>query len=103
MLTDEGLPVIEFPQSPERMVPAYGRLYELIVGGELVHDDDPVLADHVLSATRRESERGWMLSKSKSKRHIDGAVALALATWGASTRLGDDAESVYESRGIIVI
>lgn len=79
LLADEGFPMLEVPQSPERMVPVCGRLFDLIVGGELAHGDDPVLSAHVLSAVRRESERGWTLSKGKSRRHIDACVAMALA------------------------
>lgn len=77
----EGLPMTEFPQSVERMVPACGHAYEAIVSGRMVHDGNPVLANHVLSAARRESERGWTLSKGKSRRHIDACIAMCIALW----------------------
>ena len=31
VLQDEGLPVTEFPQSPQRLVPASERFYEAVV------------------------------------------------------------------------
>lgn len=80
-LEDEGLPMLEFPQSPERMVPACGHLYRLIVGGVLAHDGDPIVAAHVAAAVRRTSDRGWLLSKGKSPRPIDACVAMAMACW----------------------
>jgi phage terminase large subunit-like protein len=84
-LADEGLPMIEVPQSQERMVPACLHAYGLIVGGEIAHDGDPVLAAHVNGAVRREGERGWTLSKGKSGRHIDACIAMVLALWEAAT------------------
>jgi phage terminase large subunit-like protein len=79
MLSDEGLTLMEIPQSVERMTLIYGTLLELIKRGEIHHDGDPVLAMHVLNAVPRYNERGFTLQKSKSRGRIDGAVALALA------------------------
>jgi phage terminase large subunit-like protein len=79
MLADEGLPMENVPQSPERMTPICGSLLELIKRGEIRHDGDEVLATHVLNAVPRFNERGFTLQKSKSRGHIDGVIALALA------------------------
>lgn len=78
-LDDEGIEMIETPQVIERMGPACVAALEAIMGEELVHDGDPVFAEHVNNAVRRESERGWMLSKRKSGAHIDACVAMVLA------------------------
>ena len=78
MLADEGYPMVEVPQSAERMVPACGLAYELIASERIIHDGDPVLADHVNSAVRRENDRGWALSKGRSKRHIDACIAMVI-------------------------
>lgn len=86
LLIDEGLAMIETPQSPERMVPACGHAYGLIVNGQIVHDGSPTLTDHIKSAVQRTSERGWTLSKGKSKRKIDGCIAMVLALWEAERR-----------------
>lgn len=80
MLEDEGLPMVEVPQSVERMTPIVGSLLELIKRSELRHDGDPTLATHVLNAVPRFNERGFTLQKSKSRGRIDAAIALALAT-----------------------
>jgi phage terminase large subunit-like protein len=79
MLADEGLPLVEIPQSVERMTAVCGSAFELIKGGGIHHDGDPLLATHVLNAVPRFNERGFTLQKSKSRGRIDGAIALALA------------------------
>jgi phage terminase large subunit-like protein len=79
MLSDEGLPLIEVPQSVEHMTPACGNLLELIKRGEIHHDGDEALAMHVLNAVPRFNERGFTLQKSKSRGRIDGCIALVLA------------------------
>lgn len=81
-LEDEGVPMLEIPQSPERLVPADGHLFDLIVAGPddgIAHDGDHEFSQHVNAAVRRASERGWYLSKSRSKRPMDACRALSLA------------------------
>lgn len=84
MLEDEGLPMVEVPQSVEKMTAICGALLETIKGGGLRHDGDEVLATHVLNAVPRFNERGFTLQKSKSRGRIDAVIALALAAWEAS-------------------
>jgi phage terminase large subunit-like protein len=79
MLEDEGLPLIEVPQSVERMTAAVGSAFELIKRGELSHDGDPVVSAQVLNAVARFNERGFTLAKAKSRGRIDAAVAICLA------------------------
>jgi len=79
VLADEGLPMMEFPQSAARMVPACQTAYELICTGRVVHSGSPVFADQVVSAAVRETEGGWRLSKGKSRRKIDAAIAMVMA------------------------
>ena len=81
MAEEQGFNMVEFPQSPERMGPACGHALDEIVNGRVLHDGDPALAAHVNGAARREGERGFTLSKSKSKGHIDGAVSLVMLLW----------------------
>jgi phage terminase large subunit-like protein len=84
-LAEDGFPMVEFPQSPARMIPACGNLYELIVNQKIAHDGNPLFSDHVLSAAQRVKDNGWTLSKGKSKRKIDAVIALAIATDRATT------------------
>lgn len=81
MLEDEGILVVQFDQSPQRMAPACGLAFDLIVGGRIVHDGDPDLGAHVKAAVKREQDRGFTLSKGKSKRHIDAAITLCMGVW----------------------
>jgi len=79
MLADEGLAMLEVPQSPERMTAAVGATYEAVLRGEVSHDGDPLFAQQVLAAVARYNERGFMLAKSKSRDRIDAAIGLCLA------------------------
>jgi phage terminase large subunit-like protein len=79
MLADAGLPMVEIPQSVERMTTICGSLMELIKRGEMHHDGDPMLRQHVLGAVPRFNDHGFTLQKSKSRGRIDGVIALALA------------------------
>jgi phage terminase large subunit-like protein len=78
-LEAEGIgPMVEFPQSYARMVPASERLHAAIVEGRLRHPGDPDLDAHVAAAIARPTGRGWRLDKSDPAQQIDAAVALAM-------------------------
>ncbi len=79
MLGDDGIPMIEVPQSVDAMTRVCGGLLEVIKRGELHHDDDGILTTHVLNAVPRFNERGFTLQKSKSRGKIDACIALGLA------------------------
>jgi phage terminase large subunit-like protein len=78
LLGEEGLPMVEMPQSLERMSPAFGSLYTAINQGELSHNGDQDYATQVLNAVPRHNERGFTLAKAKSRGKIDAAYALAM-------------------------
>ena len=102
MLADEGLPMVEVPQTPERMSPAVGSLYEAVLNGQITHEDDPAFASHILNAVPRWNERGFILSKSKSRGKIDAADALTLA-FDQVLRHETEEPSVYEDRGMVAV
>lgn len=79
MLADERIPMVEIPQSPERMTPILGNLLEIIKRGDLRHDGETGLTTHMFNAKMRMNERGFTLEKAKSKGRIDGVIALGLA------------------------
>jgi hypothetical protein len=58
ILATDGLAVVEFPQSPQRVTPATTGLYEAVVNGAVTHTLDPRLARHVGNATVRIDNRG---------------------------------------------
>ena len=78
---EHGLLVIEFDQSPARMAPACGLAFDKIVAGEVVHDGDPDVSRQVKAAVRRQQERGFTLSKGKSRIHIDSAITLCMGVF----------------------
>ena len=85
-LERDGLPVIQFPQTNVRMVPASERLYSAVREGKLRHPNDPGLNRHVARTIARKTERGWRIDKTRSRDKIDGVVALAMAVDRASNR-----------------
>jgi phage terminase large subunit-like protein len=89
-LVDDGLPMVEFPQSAARMIPACQTAYELVGNGTIAHDGSPVFADQVTSAAPRQVGEGWRLSKGKSRRKIDAAIALVMLVDRAASRQHTD-------------
>lgn len=81
LLEDDGFLVVEFEQTAMRMAPACGQTFDLIVAAGLVHDGDPELGDQVKAAVKRQQDRGFTLSKGKSRRRIDGAVAMCMGVY----------------------
>lgn len=79
LLADEGIAMIEIPQSIERMTMACGRALELIRAHRVTHGPDALFGQHVLNAVPRLSERGFTLAKAKAKGKIDACIALVLA------------------------
>jgi phage terminase large subunit-like protein len=85
-LLDEGYPMMEIPQSLQRMTPAVGATFEAIKRGEITHNADAAFTAHVLNAVPRMNETGFTLSKGKSRGKIDAAVALCIAYHRANSR-----------------
>lgn len=81
VLEDEGLPIVEFPQSPARMVPATQRFYEAVINRTLTHSGDQRLTRHLDNAVLKVDARGSRLAKEarNSPRKIDLAVAAVMA------------------------
>ena len=82
-----GLPIVEFPQSPARMVPATAAFYDAVVNKRLKHTGDPRLARHAANATPYTSRHGTMIRKGKdTQKKIDLIVATVMA-YSRSTTL----------------
>ncbi|WP_307795164.1 terminase large subunit domain-containing protein [Actinacidiphila acididurans] len=77
ILEDDGLPIVEFPQSPQRMVPATQRFYEAVMNRQVAHSGDPRLARHIANCVIKVDNRGSRIAKDArhSPRKIDLAVA----------------------------
>jgi phage terminase large subunit-like protein len=80
-LDDEGLPMLEFPQSPARMIPATQSFYEAVMNKSITHSGDLRLARHLSNCVIRTDSRGSRISKDgrNSPRKIDLAVAAVMA------------------------
>ena len=77
-IEDAGVDPIEFSQAPSFMAPACAGTFDKIIDGTIVHDGDEDFATQVKSAAKRQQERHFTLSKGKSKRKIDAAVAMCM-------------------------
>jgi len=78
ILSERGIPMVEFPQTNSRMAPASENLYEMVKEQRIVHDGDPTLKDQILSAVAAPTDRSWRISKRKSRKRIDACIALAM-------------------------
>ncbi len=97
-LENEGVPMQEVPQSDLRMVPASQSLYQMINEGLIEHDGDPVFTRHLRAAVAvqvRGGNGGWRLAKGKTKKHMDAAIAAAIAVHLALTEEGEEAGNVW--------
>jgi phage terminase large subunit-like protein len=80
-LAAEGLPVVEYTNSPGRMVSATQRFYEAVTQGQLTHDGDSRLARHIDNTVIKYDRQGPRISKESkaSQRKIDLSVCAVMA------------------------
>jgi phage terminase large subunit-like protein len=74
--------MIEFPQTARRIESDQG-LYDAIIGKDVRHFDQPELNEYILNSVAVETGRGFQLTKEKSRKKIDAAVALSMALYRA--------------------
>ena len=76
-----GAHLIEYPQTPLRLVPACSQFAELVLRRELAHDHHPALSRHVANCHTKSDRHGVRIVKEsrQSKRRIDAAVAAVMA------------------------
>jgi phage terminase large subunit-like protein len=95
ILGDEGLLMVEHPMTNARMAPESEALHEAIMRGRIRHSGDPVFSAHVNSGVPTETERGWRLTKRRSKDKIDALIALLMAYDLAQRKPAPEDRSVY--------
>ena len=78
-----GLPVEEYNQTQNNLTEATEALYSVLTTKGIRLYNAPDLREHVLNAVSVETPRGIRLSKQKTSRKIDGAVALSFAVLAA--------------------
>ena len=92
-LQKQGIPMEEFPQTPDRLTAMGTNLYELLKGGNLIGYADEDLRAGFLHAVAKETPRGFKITKEKASEKIDVVVALAMSALGA-VELGKEPEPV---------
>jgi phage terminase large subunit-like protein len=80
-LEEQGFPIVEYPQSPSRMIKACQKLFDGVVDQKLVHDGNPTLARHFDNAILKQTPAGPHIRKDgrNSPRKIDAAVSAIMA------------------------
>jgi phage terminase large subunit-like protein len=102
-LTDEGLDPVMFHQGITRMSAPTKHIDTLVATGRLRHEGCPVLAWMAGNVhLERDGLDNIRPSKKRSAEKIDGIVALAMAI-GMLISGEQEADSVYEDRGLLVI
>jgi len=86
VLENRGLPVVAFPQSPQRMIKACAKFYDSVAEQRVLHDGDPLLSRHIGNTAIKLTPAGPHIKKENpnSPRKIDAAVAAILALDRAS-------------------
>jgi phage terminase large subunit-like protein len=84
-LLGRGVPMVEFPQTTDRLTLICQSLLDLIRTRRLRVFPDDVLREHVLNAVVVETPRGARIAKEKATQKIDLCVALAMAAYGATS------------------
>jgi phage terminase large subunit-like protein len=89
VLEGYGLPVVAFPQSPQRMIKACAGFFDAVAEKRLIHDGDPLLARHIGNTAIKLTPAGPHIKKENpnSPRKIDAAVAAILAVDRASGKI----------------
>jgi phage terminase large subunit-like protein len=102
-LQDEGYNVMEFRQGFGSMAAPTRELMRLVAGGLLSHGGHPVLAWCASNLSVKTDSAGNMKpDKQKSSDRIDGIVGLVMGL-GRAIAQGEQSQSNYETRGLLVL
>jgi phage terminase large subunit-like protein len=95
LLAGKRLEVVEAPQSTAALSAASGTFNRMLRSGLLMHDGDPVLRTHVLSATLKSNEAGERYEVTDRAR---GLIALVMAVHGV-TEMGEPTPRIHVYKG----
>ena len=84
VLAGRGLPMVEFAQSPNRMIAATKGFYDALVDGDCTHSEDDDFREHVLNA--RAKDDGFGVQVKKVTKHSDKKIDLLVAAIMAHSR-----------------
>ena len=103
-LENMGFTVVPFGQGFKDMSPPTKELMKLVLEKKLAHGGHPVLRWNMDNIFIRTDPSGNIKAdKEKSTEKIDGAIALIMALDRAIRCGNANGESVYESRGVLVL
>ncbi len=80
LLELDGLHMIDFPRHAATLGPASTQTYDLITQQRVVHDGDPILAEHMATAKATLTERGMMVTMPKRITERQSSACMALVT-----------------------
>jgi Terminase large subunit, ATPase domain len=95
LLIERRLEVVDAPQSAAGLAAATGTFNRMLRGGLLMHDGDPVLRTHALSATMKTNEAGERYEVTDRAR---GLIALVMAVHGI-TEAGEPTPRIHIYKG----
>jgi phage terminase large subunit-like protein len=98
-LLRSGVPMVEFPQSMQKLTEASTNLYELIKGRNLIVYPDAGMRLAIQRAIAIETSRGWRIAKEKTSHKIDVVIALGMAALGAVQASGSSYGWTWEAIG----
>lgn len=80
-LEAEGLPIVEFPQGPARMLPATEGFFRAVVDGRISHPGDEPMTRHMGNVNVVQTRQGQKLQKEhpNSTKKIDLAICAVMA------------------------
>lgn len=104
-LIEDGLNIIDVSMTAAVMAPPSMTTFELITTGRLVHEADPILAEHVANTRAVLTDRGMKVTRSKHGSTQPNVAAVAMVRAVAMASLVGAEPSVYEreARGLIEV
>lgn len=101
-LTGDGLTVVPFGQGYASMSPAAKEFEKLVMGGQIRHGGNPILAWNAANVSIEQDAAGNIKpSKAKSTERIDGIVAAVMAIGRAMSAV--NTSSVYETQTVLTL
>jgi phage terminase large subunit-like protein len=99
-MLDEGLPMVEFPQTTLRMSEPMKHFESLVYGHTLAHGDDPVLTWMVSNVVVRTTQKMIHPAKIRHENKIDGIIAAIMAV---ARYMSNESKSGQYDGGLVVI
>ena len=101
-LEGDGFTMVPFGQGFKDMSPPTKEFYKLLMQGRIIHGGNPVLKWMAMNVVvDRDAAENIKPTKARSPEKIDGIVASIMALDRAVRH--EDAESVYDSRGLLIL